>query len=253
MFSCQDAFDEYQKILYDNDKIGKEDLNLKIIKLNNIFDQSYEKDSDKTLEIVSSFMIGGKENVDFSEINAYNSFIAFHMRTRKYIDSKDNNSYFLKLELADKLIEDYQKAFELDKKILARLVCIDRLINDSDKSLDLSSVYFESAGKVIQELDRSKIDWKFVTNSLNRKIRNATSHLNFYYNPKRVIFCGEDLNPCKKTKKCFTITVENFLIRTLPNAVNIIQSFIAASLILFLKQEPILHNKAVSLLEEQIG
>lgn len=48
-------------------------------------------------------------------------------------------------------IEDFKMAFELDKKILVRLVCIDRLVNNQE--FDVEEIYFESAGSLINRLE----------------------------------------------------------------------------------------------------
>lgn len=252
MISYQEAFREYKSILH-SDSTEKDDLRYKTKRLNEIFEISCEKDLDKTLEIISSFMSGVEDNKDLNEKKAYKSFIDFHMRTREYIVRRGIDPFFQQEELADKLIEDYKRAFELDKKILARLVCLDRLINDAKKVPNIENTYYASAGLLINELNSSSLDWRFITNSLDRKVRNASSHLNFYYDPEKKLFYGENVVQRKKKKEFFKVAPQEFLMKILPHATNVIQSFIAASLILFLKQEPILHDKAVSLLEEQIG
>ena len=91
---------------------------------------------------------------------------------------------------------------------------------------------------------------------LDRRIRNASSHLDFYYDEKSQIFRGKDIVKVKykgKTRKKvnrFSISPEEFLYETLPNAVNASQSFWAAGILLCLEPYPEYYNKALAMLNE---
>lgn len=144
-------------------------------------------------------------------------------------------------------IEDFQMAFELDKKILVRLVCIDRLVNN--QGFDVEKIYFESAGSLINRLQQSATDWKFLTDLMDKRIRNASSHLDFYYDDRSLTFKGKDVNSRLKTIEEFSVSPEEFLSKIMPNATNIIQSFIAAGILLCLKPYEIYHEQALAVIE----
>lgn len=109
---------------------------------------------------------------------------------------------------------------------------------------------------MLTELDQSRNNWNFWTDLLDRRIRNASSHLDFYYDEKSQIFRGKDIVKVKykgKTRKKvnrFSISPEEFLYETLPNAVNASQSFWAAGILLCLEPYPEYYNKALAMLNE---
>lgn len=150
--------------------------------------------------------------------------------------------------LASLEIEDFKNAFELDRKILVRLVCIDRLI--TYKEYDLSQIYFESAGQLINRLKQSAEDWSFITDLIDKRIRNASSHLDFNYDVADSLFKGKDINTRTKTINNFTISPEEFLAVVMPNTTNIIQSFIAAGILLCLRPYDEWYTKALNIIEE---
>ncbi len=252
MDTPQQLLHNFQDIISD-DTTGLANLIVAIKGLNTYFEQAKRKNADKTYQIIASIIMGIKENRDISDRESYDAFVSHRKRTSNYLKNKDAD-YFDKLDFADRVIEDFKNAYELDKKILVRLVCIDRLLKD--KKIDIENIYFQDAGRLLTELDQSRNNWNFWTDLLDRRIRNASSHLDFYYDEKSQIFRGKDIVKVKykgKTRKKvnrFSISPEEFLYETLPNAVNASQSFWAAGILLCLEPYPEYYNKALAMLNE---
>lgn len=234
------AFEQYAEIITANNT-RIENLKKMTKQLYKIFDQAFTLDPEMTGKIIASFIMGTNENPEFSEKDAYDHFIKNHICTKNLIGKSSKN------DLANRFVEDYKNAFELSIKILVRLRWIDDVI--AKKPVDLKKGYFKFAGKIIQELNNSSLNWTFMTKSLDRNLRNAASHLDFHYDERRSIYEGKIRDAKHEKIKLFSITPEEFLEKTLPNATNIIQSFVAAGLILYMKQEVNLQKKALTLLE----
>ena len=219
--------------------------------LNIFFERAKRKNADETYQIIASPIMGVKENRDISDRESFDIFTSHRKRTSNYLKNKDAD-YFNKVDYADMVIDDFTNAFELDKKLLVRLVCIDRLLND--KEPDIENLYFQNAGRLLTELAQSCNDWRFWTDLLDRRIRNAASHLDFYYDEKSQIFRGKDTVKVKykgKTRKKanrFSISPEEFLYETLPNAINAGQSFWAAGILLCLEPYSEYYNQALVML-----
>lgn len=214
--------------------------------LNTIFEKSWSINAEKTENIVAAWILGTKENSELENRSAYDIYIQQHKETTSYIDNMKNNPYFSKNMLARLLIDDFKNSFELDAKILANLVCIDGLIHNQDYSLE--SLYFKSAGTLMNRLKQSKTDWSFIINSLNKKIRNAASHLNFTYDSQKDIFIGKDVIQRTEEIEGFKVPVEEFLLKILPGQSNIIQSFIACGELLCMKNNSQIYTKALNVL-----
>lgn len=237
---------DYQDIFSD-DNIAKDNLKRITVQLNSIFETAFDIDRDNTSELIASFILGTQNNRLISDKKAYDSYIRHHLGTSNYINNRRNNPTFSKQTLANMEVEDFKMAFELDKKILVRLVCIDRLVNNQE--FDVEEIYFESAGSLINRLQQSVIDWKFLTDLMDKRIRNASSHLDFYYDDHSFAFKGKNVNSRLKTIEEFSVSPEEFLSKIMPNTTNIIQSFIAAGILLCLKPYEKYYEQALAVIE----
>lgn len=237
---------DYQDIFSD-DNIAKDDLKKITTQLNKIFEKAFDIDRDNTSELIASLILGAQNNKLISDKEAYDSYIRHHLEVSKYIKNRKGNPTFSRQVLANMEIEDFQMAFELDKKILVRLVCIDRLVNSQE--FDVGKMYFESAGSLINRLTQSNTDWSFLTELMDKRIRNASSHLDFYYDAQNATFKGKNVNMRSETIEEFSISPEEFLAVIMPNTTNVIQSFIAAGILLCLKPYESYHEQALSVIE----
>ncbi|MBW8013457.1 hypothetical protein E0712_02805 [Lactobacillus helveticus] len=225
---------------------GYNELKSMTKQFNTIFEKAWLVNSEETAKIVSAWVLGTKENRKLENRVAYDTYMQQHVETTSYIENMKSNPSFSKTMLARLLVDDFKNSFELDAKILANLVCIDRLIHGQAYSLE--ALYFESAGSLINRLRQSQTDWAFVINSLNKKVRNASSHLNFTYDSKKGLFIGKDVNRRTKNIESFQVTAEEFLLKTLPGQSNIIQSFIACGELLCMKNDSQIHAEALNVL-----
>ena len=252
MDTPQQLLHDFQDII-SADTTGLENLIAATKGLNTHFEQAKRKNADETYQIVASPIMGMKENRDISDRESFDTFTSHRKRTSNYLKNK-NADYFNKLDYADMVIDDFTNAFELDKKLLVRLVCIDRLLND--KEPDIENLYFQNAGRLLTELAQSCNDQRFWTDLLDRRIRNAASHLDFYYDENSKVFRGKETikakykGKLKKKVNQFSISPEEFLYKTLPNAINASQSFWAAGILLCLEPYPEYYNKALAMLNE---
>ena len=232
--------------IFSNDTVAKNKLKMVTKRIFDIFNLATDLSANETFELISSFILGTEENELISDKEAYDNYINYHLSLNEYIKGRGENPSFSRMILANMETEDFKMAFELDKKILVRLVCIDRLVNHQD--FDIQKVYFESAGALINRLNHSKIDWSFLTCLLDRRVRNASSHLDFYYDIQSYMFVGKDVNNRKKTISRFSVSPEEFLMEIKPDATHIIQGFIAAGILLCLRSDKEAYKSALSMI-----
>lgn len=251
MNTPQQFLSDYKGILAE-DTTGFEKLKTTTKKLNEYFRIAEEKDSENTYKIVASPIMGLNGDKSISDKESFDTFVAHRQRTSKYLANKDN-VMFDKLIFADMVIKDFTNAFELDKKLLVRLVAINRIINN--KTYDINDLYFQPAGRLITELEQSNNNWDFWINLLDIRIRNAASHLDFYYDATIECFMGKETIKAtihgRRVKRIdnFSISPEQFLTKTLPDAVNASQSFWAAGILLCLEPYPEYYEEAITYLD----
>jgi len=246
MINNPDKFLEDFREIFNENNLHREQLKGIVEKLNEIFENAFDKSMDKTSELVASFILGTKDNSLISDKESYDAYIKHHLETLQYLKSRITNPVFSKSTFANMEIADFKNAFELDKKILVRLVCIDRIINDKEYSID--NLYFETAGSLINRLKQSHTDWNFLIELMDKRVRNASSHLDFYYDEHNYVFRGKDVNNRSKTISEFTITPAEFIGVIMPNAMDIIQAFIAAGILLCLEPYDEYHKQALSII-----
>lgn len=241
----EEFYKDYSAIFEPNN-VGYNELKSITKQLNFIFEECWSINADKTAKLIAAWVLGTKENRELENKVAYDTYIRQHKEMIDYLEHMPMNPNFSKNMLAQLLVNDFKNSFELDIKILANLVCIDREIHG--KSYSLESLYFESAGSLINRLRKSQTDWSFIIDSLNKKVRNASSHLNFVYDDRRGLFLGKDLDRRTKSIERFEITPEEFLLKIIPGQSNIIQSFIACGELLCMKKDNRIHKKALEIL-----
>ncbi|EEU18659.1 hypothetical protein [Lactobacillus crispatus] len=228
------------------DSTGLEHLKSITKNLFSIIKKASQVNSDETAELIGAWVLGTKENRFLENKSAYDHYIIEHNELKNYI-AQINSPNFSRDLLAKLFIDDFENSFELDRKILVNLVCIDRLLNS--KAYSLENLYFESAGSLINRLKQSDTDWDFLIDCLDKRIRNASSHLNFYYDNKSSSFKGKDVNARSKEILYFTISPEELLNTLLPQQCNVIQAFIACGILLWLSvNDENVYNKAINLL-----
>lgn len=248
MNTPQQFLSDYLNILSE-DTTGLTKLKVATKQLNNYFEEAEKKNSEVTYKIIASPIMGIDSDKDISDKESFDTFVSHRERTKKYLDNK-NTVTFNKLTFADMVVKDFTNAFELDKKLLVRLVAIDRLLNN--KNYDMNKLYFQTAGRLITELNQSHNDWNSWTNLLDRRIRNAASHLDFFYDEKNYNFRGKEtikvrINGHKLRRvNQFVISSNDFLKETLPNAINASQSFWAAGILLCLKPYAEYYENAIT-------
>lgn len=243
MNTPQQFLSDYQQILAE-DTIGIVELKKVTKRLNEYFEKAKEKNSEETYRIIASPIM----DKDVNDKEAFDTFVSHRKRTNHYLSNK-NDPIFNKSTLADMFIKDFTNAFELDKKLLVRLVVINRILNDTE--YDINDLYFQSAGRLITELDQSSNNWHFWTDLLDRRVRNSASHLNFYYDEENCMFKGKEIvkirSHGRKIKRInsFSISPDQFLNVTLPNAINASQSFWAAGILQCLRPYSEYYEKAI--------
>ena len=250
MDKTSQLFLDYQNLL-SPDTTGLLELKKAAQELNKYFEKSQEKNPEETYKLVASPIMGLPDNRDISDKEAFDTMVSHRQRTKDYFKNKDN-PLFDKRTYADMLIKDFTNAFELDKKLLVRLVCINRILND--KEYDFMNLYSQNTGRLLTELDQSCNDWSFWTDLMDRRVRNAASHIDFYYDDKIGIFKGKEFLKFKFKGKVirkinhFSISPETFMYETLSNAINASQSFWVAGILLYLTHYPKYYKKALNIL-----
>ncbi|AWN33925.1 hypothetical protein ERK19_07610 [Lactobacillus helsingborgensis] len=217
-------------------------------KLALIINEACMVNESKTADLIGAWVIGTKENRNLENRSSYDAYINQHTEVRHYIQRIIDKKPIHKMVLANLLITDLENSFELDKKILANLVCIDRLLNNKEYSLEY--LYFESAGSLINRLHQSTTDWDFLIDCMDKRIRNASAHLNFSYSMRKSTFIGKNVDARNKTITKFEITPQEMLLEILPKQSNIIKAFIANGILLWLSVNNFeLYKKALDILD----
>ncbi|WP_278960677.1 hypothetical protein [Lactobacillus apis] len=242
----EEFYQDFKRI-FAPDATGLNHLKIITQKLFSIIESACQVNADRTASLIAAWTMGTRENPNLENRSSYDAYITQHKELRKYLKNGVDVGYLSKDLLAYLFISDFQSSFELDKKILVNIVCIDRLLHSQDYSLE--EIYFESAGNLINRLKQSNTDWDFLLDCMDKKIRNASSHLNFYYNSKDEIYIGKDIDVRNKQIIIFKVTPEKLLKKLIPQQSNMIQAFIACGILLWLSvNDKNIYNKAISLL-----
>lgn len=235
------------KGIFSSDTTGLNHLKTVTKKLFSILKSACQVNADQTASLIAAWTIGTREDPNLENKSSYDAYITQHQELRNYLKNGIGKGYLSKDLLAYLFISDFQASFELDKKILVNIVCIDRLLHDQAYSLE--EIYFESAGNLINRLKQSNTDWNFLLDCMDKKIRNASSHLNFYYDNKNEMYVGKDIDIRNKQITIFKVTPEKLLKILIPQQSNMIQAFIACGILLWLSvNDKNFYNKAISLL-----
>lgn len=208
-----------------------------------------QKDSEKMDKLIVQFSFLMGRYKDMTDAQIYKYFMDRHNETEKYGANIDKIPGYNSKTYWNMLIDDYQRVFEMDRKVLMRLVCIDKII--TDKPYNQKNIFKAPAYELINDLKNSNINqynksgakWDLIVFPLDRQIRNAVSHLNFYYDDKIHLFLGKD-----NKGKVFIMFPQIIKKCLLPTAINVVRGFIAASLLFKLKSNEELYKRALEIL-----
>ncbi|WP_294763175.1 hypothetical protein [uncultured Lactobacillus sp.] len=205
---------------------------------------------EKMKKICVEFSFLNSQYKDSADIQSFEYFVDRHDETEKYGNNIGKIPGYNSKTYWNMLIDDYQKIFEINRKVLIRLVEIDKLI--TNKPINEKKIGKESAYKLIKslknstikEFNKSRSNWDLMTFPLDKQIRNATSHIDFYYDDKIHLYLGKNTNG--DSFVTLPETVKNVY---LPIAINNVKGFLAAVLLHNLKSDEGLYKRALKMLD----
>lgn len=200
-----------------------------------IYLTAMKSDAQKTVDILAEFIQGTEELPESENFTSYKNYVIEKGKLNNDIKkfSDHNLSYSEKITLGNSFAENYSSAIELISKLSTTLLRLDYLI--AKKSYKFEKFLNMSTASKLNQLNQSKYnDWTFITNLIDKNIRNAESHLDFSYDPEKKLFIGKYRNPKKNKYVRIQIPFEKFLSAYTANAESIIIGFFLSAFICYL-------------------
>lgn len=209
--------------LKDEKQVGKDNVHKIISLLLQLYFDAIKQNSEKSIEILGYF-IDGFPDVNESEIvkHLYTWFESLNTWRNSLPTGKNPGGEY---QVAQNSITAYQNGIELAGKILPVIICLRKVSLNQD--FDAKNIYQSYLGPKIEEFEESfndNIEYLFITNQIDRKLRNAVSHLDVRYDRiRKKYICIFSTRNGRETSH---IPADVFLKKYFPNPGYVIQGYI---------------------------
>lgn len=216
----------------DNKQDGKDEVNKYINIFIKIIDRALKFDTELTTRQIKDFFKGSDDGKQAENLTAYMEYSISHVSLLKEIKEKSKTQP-LKLSESKKIAQDilntYAKGVEFISKIFSLVVILNRI--SSKQKIEVNNVNKLTLFKKCNEIESFDPQLKVLTDSLDRYVRNAESHLNITYNASQNNFIYKVVQNGKYKNEL--ISMEEMLKSIFPQNGWVIQGFVY-SLTLFL-------------------
>lgn len=223
-----------------NEKINMLELRT-LSQKENLSDKEKKKIDTSLVTILSKL----GEYSNSATFQSYRFFLDFNDEIEEYYDFlKKGMDGFRERTYWNMVADSYQRGFELIRKIMVYLICVDKILSRED--VNFKAISEKNAFKLIEIMKKSERNWDVITFPLDRQIRNSASHLDFYYDSKIHIFWGKKIEKGKIERfMVYPDIVKNVLI---PSSINVAQGFVASLYLFKLRANKNLHEKALKMI-----
>ncbi len=209
--------------LKDKRQIGKDNVHKTISLLLQLYFNAIKNNSEKSIEILGYF-IDGFPDVNESEIvkHLYTWYESLNTWRNSLPTGKNPGDDY---QVAQNSITVYQNGIELVGKILPVITCLRKVSLNQD--FDAKNIYQRYLGPKIEEFEESfndNTEYLFITNLIDKKLRNAVSHLDVRYDRiRKKYICIFSTRNKRETNH---IPAKDFLTKYFPNPGYVIQGYI---------------------------
>lgn len=232
--------DYLYKVLLDwnmSEQIGKEDVK-DLIKMHylKLYFNAFDVDPQGTVDMLTMFWYGSDENPDLECFNSYLESVHLFSNMKNYLNELTKKE---KVSLSEKktgrsmVLNSYSKNVELAGKILAFLICVQKISAGNKGEVSILNIFNETLFnkiKIFNKLSNNKhID---LTNTIDRRIRNAEAHSSIVFDEETNSFVLRI--PTKKRIKRVPIPLNEMLLNIIPSINGFIQGFIYSGILLVL-------------------
>ncbi|WP_438421633.1 hypothetical protein [Bacillus siamensis] len=196
-----------------------------------LFGEATKIDAQKTVDILSVFFHGTKDDPGLESYSSYNEFaILFTGTKNKLAQFKNNNlSYVEKKGLASDIVNVYSKGIEMIGKFLTYCIAIYKL--SQNKKYNLYQIHKMTLHKKIEEVEGHR-HLKNITTLINRFVRNSDAHLSIVFKPDLNKFVYKK-NSNGKVETEF-INMDEVILQLFPSVGWVTQAFILSNNLLLL-------------------
>lgn len=195
----------------------------------------------ETVDLLASFMKGTKTNPELENLSSYTEWMQCHVAwkdTIPKIQPRLNVSKSDIMRSTSALLTTYSKGVELIGKIFTVLIAIAKIIKHEEYNLiDISCLTIYDKIKLFEKITDDK--HHILTTTIDRKIRNADSHLNAIYSiDKKAFIMKRNIRQGKINKiEMFEVKLSDMMLIIYPKIGWMVQGFISSCILLVLSKE----------------
>lgn len=227
--------------IFSNDQYGKENIIEVVNLLLHMFAESFKIGGQEVVDIMTSFYKGTKDNPELESMSSYVEYARNHMEFKNLNDqlmNKETITIADKKNLAGKILSVYSKGVEMVGKSFTQLLSIQQIINGQKYSI-LDNSFLSIYRKTEEFLKLSNGKYDKLATMIDRRVRNADSHLNAYYSIREQKYILKTTGGKGKNKKIqtFKISIEKMLLDIYPQIGWFIQGLISTEALFVLAFE----------------
>ncbi|MGF9993247.1 hypothetical protein ABEY04_31630 [Bacillus mycoides] len=223
--------------LQDTQQYGKENVKDFIKTFFQLYTNALNTDAQKTVDAISSFWTGTKDNPGLENLSAYFELSRLVQETKDYLDTlsrKQNRTIAERHQGAKFVSNAYSKGIEFIGKTLTTCIILQKISNKETYNffeIDKMTVF----RKVNTFNSVTNNQYQNLTSQINRSIRNADSHLSLIFNHLDSTYTlRKQTNQKVTTEK---ISFEKMMMEIYPVVGWYTQAFVYSGILLYLAIE----------------
>lgn len=202
------------------------------LRLIDLYCEAIPHGSQEVIDVLNTFIMGTNENPELENMSSYLEYMTAHQAWKNYFVEHVGQvlSDAEKRQQAMSILDAYTKGVEFVGKIFTQLIAVERIRRED--CYDIYKISEMTIYKKIEEFKKiSDSKHHILTDVIDRKIRNADSHLNATYSPKNEEYVMKSTNH-KGGIDVFKITIKEMLSIIYPKVGLFVQGFYASCILM---------------------
>lgn len=211
---------------------GKQGVAGITLRLIDLYCEAIPHNPQGVIDVLSSFNIGTNKNPELENISSYLEYSVANQGWNNYTSEHRGQiiSDVQKKQQAMRILDAYTKGVEYVGKAFTQLIAIEKIKREEE--FDIYNISEMTIYKKMEEFKKlSDIRFHILTDIIDRKIRNADSHLNATYFPRKQEYVMKSSNHKGKID-VFNISIQEMLTSIYPKVNIFIQGFFSSCIIM---------------------
>ena len=224
-------YDSISKIFNSNND-GRQGVAGITLRLVDLYCEAIPHKPQEVIDVLNSFIMGTDVNPELENMSSYLEYMTAHQGWKNFFAEHAGQvlTDAQKRQQAMSILEAYTKGVEFVGKVFTQLIAVEKIRRE--EPYDIYKIARLTIYKKLEEFKKiSEPKFHILTDIIDRKIRNADSHLNATYSPKNEEYTMKSTNR-NGGIDIFRISIREMLFIIYPKVGAFVQAFYSSCILM---------------------